>query len=589
MSAQQVDQRPSWLLDRAEIEASPSSQATKRTPTQTPALLVSAEQGAGTTTFASSNGRATPVGKPVRLPSTRSASQAYVQRIPAPTAPPVAIPQARPTRPLPTRATPMTRTMTVTKSRQTAKPSSSSKSSFFGNGPELILPKSLAGPNGPPSTKGPTRQNRVQSPRPAVAPTQRQARPVSNQPSMPVVEPYVMHPSQAPVVSQPLVYSSPMVQSVPCTQCGTPCQGNGPCGHCADRDGQGMIEEFNYANGICTGTKDEFQCWQDPACMPFNTYRQGGYAGPARTQHLMEYRLRPGDVVQFTYLLSDQQINSNYRLTVGDELLIESEADEALTRGTLEKGLEIQPDGTITLRYIGQVQAAGQTIDQLRATLNRKYAELDLYEDPAIDVTPVLTGTSAKRIRDAISGTGGFTAQFVVQTVTPQGEVRLPKLGSIPAHGLTLTDLKREVNLRYQSIVGGIEVEPSLQSQAPHYVYVLGEVATPGRFNIDQPTTVLGAIALAGGHVPGANLRQVVVFRRGENWELLSTLLDLRGAILGRKALPRDEIWLQDGDVVILPSMPIRLFDNFVRLVFTEGIYGIVPFQGYSIDLGDDN
>ncbi len=363
----------------------------------------------------------------------------------------------------------------------------------------------------------------------------------------------------------------------------------GTCRTCVDRNGLGMMETFKYEQGICADAPEACQCWQSPYHSPFDQYCQGGYAGPARTAHVAQYRLRPGDVIQFTYLLSDRQLTSAYRLTVGDELLIESEADEALTRGTLEKGLEIQPDGTVTLRFIGSVHAAGQTVEQFRETLNDKYEELELYADPAIDVTPVSTGTASKRIRDAISGTGGFTAQFVTQTVTPQGEIRLLGIGSVWAQGLTLEELKREVNLRYEAKVGGIEVEPALQQQAPHYVYVLGEVVQPGRFNMDQPTTVLGAIALAGGNIPGANLRQVVVFRRGENWELMSTLLDLRAAILGNQSNPNDEIWVQDGDVIILPSMPIRLFDNFVRLVFTEGIYGIVPFQGFSIDVGNGN
>ncbi|MEM9645779.1 MAG: polysaccharide biosynthesis/export family protein [Planctomycetota bacterium] len=376
--------------------------------------------------------------------------------------------------------------------------------------------------------------------------------------------------------------SAPALPPGGCASCTT-----GTCRRCADRNGTGAWEEFKFQQGICACPEGECQCWQDPYSAPFNQYCQGGYAGPSRTPHVGRYRLRPGDTIQLTYILSDRKTTAAYRLGVGDELLIESDADEALTRGTLEKGLEIQPDGTITLRFVGAVHAAGQTVEQLRETLNKKYKELDLYEDPAIDVTPVSTGTSSKRIRDAISGTGGFTAQIINQTVTPQGEIRLPGLGSIPAQGLTLSELKYEINLRYEDAIGGIEVEPALQEQAPHHVYVLGEVALPGQFQMDQPTTVLGAIALAGGHVPGANLRQVVVFRRGENWELMSTTLDLRAAILGRESTPRDEIWVQDGDVIILPSMPIRLFDNFVRLVFTEGIYGIAPFNGFSVDLGD--
>lgn len=355
------------------------------------------------------------------------------------------------------------------------------------------------------------------------------------------------------------------------------------CAHglrCVDRNGQGMIGELGMKHGIGPCNDVDCECWQCPYNAPFNLYGPGEYAGPARIQRISEYRLRAGDTVEFTFLSVGYRTEGAYRLVVGDELLIESEADENITRGTLEHGLLIQPDGTITLRLIGQIHAAGQSIEQLRAVLNQKYTEY--YDEPNIDVTPVRTGAAARHVREAISGSAGFDPQRVDQTLSPSGEIRMPRLGSIQAQGLTLDELKQEINLRYDATVGGLEVEPSLLNQAPHNVFVLGEVQQPGRFDLDNsPTTVLGAIAMAGGHVPGANLRQVVVFRRGESYELLSTLLDVRGAILGREAHPADEIWLRDGDVIVLPSTPIRLMNNLVRQVFTEGIYGVVPFSTY--------
>jgi protein involved in polysaccharide export with SLBB domain len=358
------------------------------------------------------------------------------------------------------------------------------------------------------------------------------------------------------------------------------------CGGCVDRNGVG-VERLNKTLGVGTGTTPACQCWRCPQSMPFNVYGPGNYVGPARSAPVHEYRLRSGDQVQLTFLIKTVRSVGAYRLVVGDELLIESEADEKLTRGTLERGLEIQPDGTITLRFIGQIHAAGQTIDQLRELLNERYEEY--YPDPSIDVTPVATGNIARQIREAISGSEGFNPQQTVQTITPEGTLRLPRLGAVPAQGLTLSELKREIILRYDSMSAGLDVEVVLEQQAPHYVYVLGEVTTPGRFEIDAPTTVLGGIALGGGYVPGANLRQVVIFRRGPNWELLSTMLDLRGAIMGKDSRPIDEIWLQDGDVVIIPPSPIRLFDRFVSQVFTEGVYGIVPFSGFGFSFGDGN
>lgn len=360
---------------------------------------------------------------------------------------------------------------------------------------------------------------------------------------------------------------------IPCSSCNC-----GICLECVDRGGEELIGGFGIRQGFGPCLERHQQCWQCPYRPPFDQFGPGEYAGPARSVRIPEYRLRTGDEILFMFMLVGLRSEGAYRLAVGDELLIESQADATLTRGDLNDGLVVQPDGTITLRLIGQVHAAGQTIDQLRSVINERYKKY--YDDPAIDVTPVNTGTAAARVREAISGTGGFDPQEIAQTITPSGEIRLPRIGSVQAQGLTLEELKEEINLRYDELVGGLEVEPSLQTQAPHHIYVLGEVNQPGRYDLDTPTTVLGAMAMAAGHIPGANLRQVVIFRRGDHWELLSTQLDLRGAILGREAHPHDEIWLRDGDVVIVPAAPIRLFNNFVRQVFTDGIYGIFPITG---------
>lgn len=358
------------------------------------------------------------------------------------------------------------------------------------------------------------------------------------------------------------------------------------CGGCVDRRGKGCVDRVGVVIGVGTRERPKCQCWRCPQQAPFNTYGVGGYVGPARNAPVAEYRLRSGDQIQLTFLIKTVRTAGAYRLVVGDQLLVESDADANLTRGTLERGLEIQPDGTITLRFIGQVHAAGQTIEQLRAVLNERYEEF--YPDPSIDVTPVQTNNVARQIREAISGSEGFNPQQALQTVTPEGSIRLPRLGAVPTQGLTLGELKREINLRYDSLGAGLEVEVVLEQQAPHFVYVLGEVNQPGQFEMLTPTTVLGGLSLAGSYVPGANLRQVVIFRRGANWELISTILDLRGAILGKASRPADEIWLQDGDVIIVPPTPIRVFDRFVQQVFTEGIYGIAPFLG-NVDVFNQN
>ena len=164
----------------------------------------------------------------------------------------------------------------------------------------------------------------------------------------------------------------------------------------------------------------------------------------------------------------------------------------------------------------------------------------------------------------------------------PDGKVRLPGIGEICLQGFSLNQLKREINLRYKEIVVGIDVEPILTQQAPHFVHVLGQVAAPARITLDAPTTVLSAIAAAGGHQVGGNMRQVVIFRRAEDWRLISTVLDLQGAVYGKRPTPSDEIWVRDGDVIVVPDRPIVRFNNWAQQILTDGLYRVLPVQSFN-------
>jgi polysaccharide export outer membrane protein len=320
--------------------------------------------------------------------------------------------------------------------------------------------------------------------------------------------------------------------------------------------------------------------WNAARPIPWQAFSQGEYVGSPRSVHLPEYRLRVDDRLEFVFRFTHEASRHAYRLDVGDELAIESLTDETLNRGDVNqgRGLVIQPDGTVTLRLLGQVQVAGQTIDEIRAMLEEKYRKYAVV--PSITVTPIKTNTKLEDLRDTIDSRFGAGGQVRQARVTPEGTVQLPGIGSVPSHGLALEELKREVEERYRALVGpGIEVTPVLVERAPRFVFVLGEVTTPGRFTLEGPTTVMQAIALAGGWKIGGNVREIVVFRRADDWHLMATRLDMSGALLGRRPCPADEIWLRDSDIVVVPKSPIQQIDEFIDLVFTRGIYGVVPFQ----------
>jgi len=328
--------------------------------------------------------------------------------------------------------------------------------------------------------------------------------------------------------------------------------------------------------------------WRASRPIPWEVFAQGEYIGPSRVQHVPEYQVRVDDVLELVYWFTYEASDEAYRFQIGDQLMIESLSDPNLNRGDLTQGsgLMIQPDGTITVRLLGQVPAAGRTVEELRADLERRY--LDLYKIPSITVTPLQTNARLEALRSAIDARFGQGGQVRRVTVTPEGTIQLPGLPSAPAQGLSLAELERETEERYAAEFGpGVNVTVFLVQRAPRFVYVVGEVAHPGRFVLDQPTTAIQALSMAGSWKVGANLHHIVILRRTEDWCLIATKLDLYGALFGKTPCPADEIWLRDSDVVIVPQGRLLQMDNLIELVFTRGLYGVIPFQGVSANLGN--
>ena len=315
---------------------------------------------------------------------------------------------------------------------------------------------------------------------------------------------------------------------------------------------------------------DEGASWDSAGPIPWQAFAQGEYIGPHRPRHVKQYRLRVDDLLDLVYRRTREETSIPYKFNVGDRISIDSLTEKDLKREQL-----VLSDGTITLHLIGRVRVTGFTADVLRQTLERRYKKF--YKRPSITVTPLDVDTKLQSILDTVDARAGFGGQSREARVAPDGTIALPAIGSVSAQGLTLDELQRELGQRYAELVEGIEVTPILVARAPRFVYVLGEVATPGRFALEGPTTVMQALALAGSWNVGAHLKQVVVFRRDENWQLQATMIDIRDALYARQPCPADEIWLRDSDIIVVPKHPILVADEFIELVFTRGLYGVLP------------
>jgi polysaccharide export outer membrane protein len=307
--------------------------------------------------------------------------------------------------------------------------------------------------------------------------------------------------------------------------------------------------------------------------LSWDIFAQGEYIGPARLQHVPEYFLRVDDQIGFVFRVNGKPTTTPYRLNVGDTIHIGS-----LTMPSLAFDTPVQPDGTIILPQVGRVTAAGISIEALRTDLDRRFREF--IKEPSVTVAPLSINRTLEELRTAVTNKNGiFAGQAFHAKVTPDGTVQLPAIGSIPAQGLTLHELRGEIETRYAEVVPGFEITPVLTDRAPRSVYVLGEVAKPGKYSLDAPTSVIQAVTLAGGWNIGGNLRQVIIFRRDDEWRLMATRVNIRPALYNSRSLRADDIWLRDSDIVIVPKCPLQVLDDYIQLLFTKGIYGVVPFS----------
>jgi polysaccharide export outer membrane protein len=187
--------------------------------------------------------------------------------------------------------------------------------------------------------------------------------------------------------------------------------------------------------------------WNAWGPIPWQAFAQGEYVGPARSPHVPEYHLRVDDEIEFIYRLTREELGHGYPLEVGDVIRVESIIDPNLNR---EVG--IQPDGTIDVLLLGQVRAARLTVQEIRNELNEQYKKF--YKVTDINVTRIKTQTRLEDLRAAVDSRFFSGGQGKRVRVTPEGTISLPSIGVVPAQGLTLDEMKREVDARYGEVVG---------------------------------------------------------------------------------------------------------------------------------------
>jgi polysaccharide export outer membrane protein len=177
---------------------------------------------------------------------------------------------------------------------------------------------------------------------------------------------------------------------------------------------------------------------------------------------------------------------------------------------------------------------------------------------------------------DVVSIRYVYTPEYdYVGAVQPDGYLAAPVVGEIRLGGLTLPQAREAIAAAAGRRLRDPEVFVDLKEfDKPHFV-VGGEVGTPGRFELRSPTTVLEAIAIAGGFKASAENSQVLLLRPHDPDHAEATLIDVRR--LTRSVHPDADIALRAGDMLLVPQNRLSKVERIVKWT-SLGIY-VNPFN----------
>ncbi len=98
-------------------------------------------------------------------------------------------------------------------------------------------------------------------------------------------------------------------------------------------------------------------------------------------------------------------------------------------------------------------------------------------------------------------------------SVRPDGMISMPLIGDVRAAGLTPGQLRDAITERLKEYQETVVTSVIVQEVRSYRIFVLGEVLNPGTYTMMRRTTVLQAIALAGGFNQFASKNKIVLVR----------------------------------------------------------------------------
>lgn len=135
-------------------------------------------------------------------------------------------------------------------------------------------------------------------------------------------------------------------------------------------------------------------------------------------------------------------------------------------------------------------------------------------------------------------------------SVRPDGKISLPLIDDVQASGQTPTQLKEAITKALGAFIEHPSVSVILQENNSKVIHVIGKVKSPGMYVLHKATTVLQAIASAGGFQEWAKIDDISVMRTSGGQQ--RRLVFNYSQVIAGKNLEQN-VSLQPNDVIVVP------------------------------------
>lgn len=133
--------------------------------------------------------------------------------------------------------------------------------------------------------------------------------------------------------------------------------------------------------------------------------------------------------------------------------------------------------------------------------------------------------------------------------IGPDGRMSVPMIGNFKAVGLTIPELTELIASKLRDDAGILDPEVNVQilrSNSKQYT-LLGGVFRGGPVPLLRETTILDALAAAGGFKDFANPKKIILRRGAKDYPF-----NYKDVVKGRHR--EQNITIQDGDLIIVPE-----------------------------------